>query len=163
GSGCRSTAAASASTSSAASSRRSCRGRGRRRGRGAGRRDPAAAAAPCPSCGRRGRRDTASHRRRPCGRLRYPLRVDGKRAIGVDVGGTKILAGLVADDGEVLRRYERATPQDSEAHVVAELEAAVAELLDDSVAALGFGVPAPIDQRRGLLFQPVNTRLANVP
>ncbi len=89
--------------------------------------------------------------------------MDGKRAIGVDVGGTKILAGLVADDGEVLRRHERATPQDSEAHVVAELEAAVAELLDDSVAALGFGVPAPIDQRRGLLFQPVNTRLANVP
>ena len=33
----------------------------------------AAAAAPSPSSGRRGRRDTASPRRRPCGGLRYPL------------------------------------------------------------------------------------------
>ena len=29
-------------------------------------------------------------------------------AIGVDLGGTKILAGVVTRDGEVLRRHERA-------------------------------------------------------
>ena len=66
-------------------------------------------------------------------------------AIGADLGGTKILAGVVARDGTVVRRHERPTPQDSQEHVLAELEAAVAELLDESVVAAGFGVPSPID------------------
>jgi glucokinase len=89
--------------------------------------------------------------------------VDGKRAIGVDVGGTKILAGVVSEDGEVHHRHERATPHDSQDHVLAELEAAVRALLDESVVALGFGAPAPTDQRRGILYQTVNTPLGNVP
>ena len=84
-------------------------------------------------------------------------------AIGVDLGGTKILAGVVARDGSVVRRHERPTPQDSQEHVVAELEAAVAELLDDSVAALGFGVPSPIDQARGVVVHCVNVHLQNAP
>ena len=58
------------------------------------------------------------------------MRVDGSHAIGVDLGGTKILAGVVARDGTVVRRHERATPQDSQVSVVRELEAAVSELLD---------------------------------
>ncbi len=84
-------------------------------------------------------------------------------AIGVDLGGTKILSGVVARDGSVVRRHERPTPQDSQEHVIAELEAAVAELLDDSVAALGFGVPSPIDQARGIVVQCVNVPLENAP
>ncbi len=89
--------------------------------------------------------------------------VQAGHAIGVDLGGTKILAGVVARDGSVVRRHERATPQDSQEHVVAELEAAVAELLDGSVAALGFGVPSPIDQERGVVVHCVNLPLENAP
>jgi len=85
--------------------------------------------------------------------------VTGKHAIGVDVGGTKILAGVVTSDGEVLRRHERQTPHDEQASVVRELEAAVAELLDDEVGAIGFGVPSPIDLRRGLVVECVNLPL----
>jgi glucokinase len=85
--------------------------------------------------------------------------VDGSHAIGVDLGGTKILAGVVARDGTVVRRQERATPQDSQASVVRELEAAVAELLDDEVAALGFGAPSPIDQITGVVVECVNLPL----
>src|SRR5215469_9855618 len=84
-------------------------------------------------------------------------------AIGVDLGGTKILAGVVARDGTVVRRHERATPQDSQEHVLAELEAAVAELLDDSVAAVGFGTPSPIDQEHGVVVRCVNLPLENAP
>ena len=87
----------------------------------------------------------------------------GQHAIGVDLGGTKILAGVVARDGSVVRRHERATPQDSQEHVLAELEAAVAELLDDSVCAVGFGAPSPIDQRRGVVVQCVNVPLVDAP
>jgi glucokinase len=83
-------------------------------------------------------------------------------AIGVDVGGTKILAGIVARDGTVKRRHERATPHDTQESVVAELEAAVAELMEDDVAAVGFGVPSPIDRRRGLVVQCVNLPLQDI-
>ena len=89
--------------------------------------------------------------------------MDGRHAIGVDLGGTKILAGVVDRDGSVVRRHERATPQDSQEHLVAELEAAVAELLDETVAAIGFGVPAPTDQRTGAVFGAVNTPLRGAP
>ncbi|HET9115454.1 MAG TPA: ROK family protein [Gaiellaceae bacterium] len=84
-------------------------------------------------------------------------------AIGVDLGGTKILAGVVARDGSVVRRHERSTPQDTQEHVVAELEAAVAELLDESVAAVGFGVPSPIDQEHGVVVRCVNVPLEHAP
>jgi glucokinase len=89
--------------------------------------------------------------------------VQAGHAIGVDLGGTKILAGVVARDGSVVRRHERATPQDSQEHVVAEMEAAVAELLDESVTAVGFGVPSPIDQARGVVVQCVNVPLVHAP
>ncbi len=89
--------------------------------------------------------------------------VQAGHAIGVDLGGTKILAGVVARDGSVVRRHERATPQDSQDHVLAELEAAVAELLDESVAALGFGAPSPIDQARGVVVRCPNLPLEDAP
>jgi glucokinase len=85
--------------------------------------------------------------------------VDGSHAIGVDLGGTKILAGVVARDGTIVRRHERPTPQDSQDSVVRELEAAVAELVDDEVAALGFGAPSPIDQVSGVVVECVNLPL----
>ena len=89
--------------------------------------------------------------------------VQASHAIGVDLGGTKILTGVVARDGSVVRRHERATPQDSQEHVLAELEAAVAELLDESVGAVGFGVPSPIDQAHGVVVRCVNVPLENAP
>jgi glucokinase len=84
-------------------------------------------------------------------------------AIGVDVGGTKILAGVVTREGEVVRRHERATPQDAQETVVRELEAAVSELMTPEVAAIGFGIPSPIDQRRGVVVQCVNLPLTDFP
>jgi glucokinase len=89
--------------------------------------------------------------------------VQAGHAIGLDLGGTKILTGVVARDGSVVRRHERLTPQDSQEHVLAELEAAVAELLDDSVVAIGCGVPSPIDQARGVVVRCVNLPLENAP
>lgn len=89
--------------------------------------------------------------------------MSAKQAIGVDLGGTKILAGVVTRDGEVVRRHERATPQDSQESVVRELEAAVTELLEDDIEAIGFGAPSPIDQRRGVVVECVNLPLTDFP
>jgi glucokinase len=71
------------------------------------------------------------------------------RALGVDVGGTKILAGVVDREGGVERREGRPTPQSSQEDLLAELDAVVERLLGDDVAALGFGLPSTIDQARG--------------
>jgi glucokinase len=85
--------------------------------------------------------------------------LDGKHVIGVDVGGTKILAGVVARDGQVARRREHPTPVTSQDELLAGLDAAVEELLGDDVVALGFGLPSPVDQRTGRAAQAVNIPL----
>ena len=51
--------------------------------------------------------------------------------IGVDVGGTKILAGLVARDGTIGRTVEVPTPTAGQAALLAELDAVVEGLLAD--------------------------------
>lgn len=83
--------------------------------------------------------------------------------IGVDAGGTKILAGLVGRGGSVLAQRERPTPVESQEALLAALEAAVEELLDGEVAALGFGIPSRIDQRTGVAVGSVNVPLAGFP
>jgi glucokinase len=85
--------------------------------------------------------------------------LDGKRVIGIDLGGTKILAGVVADDGRVEHRRETPTPTGSQDDLLAGLDAAVGELLSDEIAAIGFGIPSPIDQKRGRALQAVNIPL----
>lgn len=89
--------------------------------------------------------------------------MSASHAIGVDLGGTKILAGVVTRAGEILRRHERATPTDSQENVLRELEAAVSALIDDEVAAIGFGVPASIDEPTGVVVECVNVPFDDVP
>jgi glucokinase len=86
----------------------------------------------------------------------------GKRVIGVDLGGTKILAGIVDREGNVEQRREHATPTASQDQLLAGLDEAVEELLTDEIGALGFGIPSPIDQRSGRALQGVNIPLADI-
>jgi glucokinase len=88
--------------------------------------------------------------------------VSGQRAIGVDVGGTKILAGVVDRQGEVAGRVERPTPVASQTELLGALDAAVESLLEDDVAALGFGLPSTIDQRSGRAVSSVHIPLADL-
>ena len=81
------------------------------------------------------------------------------RVIGVDLGGTKILAGVVERDGTVINHRETPTPVTSQADLLAGLETAVRELMDDSIAAVGFGVPSRIDHATGR----VEGRSVNIP
>ena len=85
--------------------------------------------------------------------------MDGNRVIGVDLGGTKILAGVVDDRGQVERRREYPTPTASQDELLAGLDAAIEELLTEDIAALGFGLPSPIDQKAGRALQAVNIPL----
>jgi glucokinase len=85
-----------------------------------------------------------------------------QHVIGVDLGGTKILAGVVDRDGGVAHRRESPTPLGSQEELLRGLEAAVSDVLDDGVAAIGFGIPSTIDQRTGRAVTSVNIPLADL-
>jgi glucokinase len=84
------------------------------------------------------------------------------RAIGVDVGGTKIAAALLTRDGSIEGRVEQPTDVASEEALLSQLDAIVEEVRSGDVAALGFGIPSRIDQRRGRAVASVNVPLMNV-
>jgi glucokinase len=89
--------------------------------------------------------------------------VEVQHAIGVDLGGTKILVGVVASDGEVVRRHERATTLESQDALAAEIAAAIAEVMDDDVAAIGLGVPGPLNLTDGRTYDMVNLPFHDFP
>jgi glucokinase len=76
--------------------------------------------------------------------------------IGVDVGGTKILSGVVDREGTVLSRNKIESPGTSEEDVLAALDDAVGALVDDRVGAIGFGVPANLDRGTGRVLRATN-------
>jgi len=77
-------------------------------------------------------------------------------AIGIDIGGTKVKAGVVDEDGQVLESVLRDTPSTSPRQV----EEAIAEIVTDLrrrhyIVALGIGAAGFIDVSRStVLFSP---------
>ncbi len=75
---------------------------------------------------------------------------------GVDLGGTKITAGLGTADGKVVSQRTITTPAEAGPDaVLGAIESLVRELVDpaetaDSIAALGVGVPGLVDVTRGI-------------
>ncbi len=63
------------------------------------------------------------------------------------MGGTKIRSGLVDREGSVRERYEALSPGTREEDLLLALDDAVEAVLDDTVGAIGFGVPATLDRR----------------
>src|SRR3954471_390858 len=97
-------------------------------------------------------------------RALYIVRPMGdERVIGVDVGGTKILAGVLDRTGAVEGSVVHPTPLQGEERVLDALASRVLELLDERVLAVGFGIPSQIDQRTGRLGKSVNIPLSDVP
>jgi glucokinase len=82
-------------------------------------------------------------------------------AIGVDVGGTKVAAGVVDEDGRIIAKLKRSTPAASPARTELAIADAVTELLaHDQVAgrrvgAIGLGAAGFVDSARAtMLFAP---------
>src|SRR6266542_2057725 len=76
--------------------------------------------------------------------------------IGVDIGGTKVAAGVVDEEGEILTRLRRDTPAADSAAVVEVIIALVTELAESyNVEAVGLGAPGFVDAGRAtVLFTP---------
>ena len=83
-------------------------------------------------------------------------------AIGVDVGGTKIAAGVVDRRGRILHRDERPTETDSQEELLELLGEIVESLMQDGVGAVGFGLPSTIDQRSGRIVSSVHVPLGDL-
>jgi len=77
-------------------------------------------------------------------------------AIGVDVGGTKVAAGVVDSGGRILAKLKRSTPAASPALTENAIADVVTELLaDHDVEAIGLGAAGFVDRDRAtMLFAP---------
>jgi glucokinase len=87
---------------------------------------------------------------------------DPKRVIGVDVGGTKVLAAIVDEAGNVGKQVERPTELASQDGLIDQFVEIVDELRDDSIAAVGLGLPSRLNSHAGYVEASVNIPLANV-
>jgi glucokinase len=89
----------------------------------------------------------------------------GRRTIGVDMGGSKLLAGAVDSALFVHRRAQRTlTGLDQAALLDVAVDAVeeVRESVGGDIAAVGFGIPSLIDQRTGIAVIAINLALADI-
>jgi len=84
-------------------------------------------------------------------------------AVGIDLGGTKVHAGLVTGTGRVLGEQRVPTEADKPADAILDnICAAVRGALEragvtiDEVAGVGLGSPAPLDMERGIVLNTGN-------
>jgi glucokinase len=89
--------------------------------------------------------------------------MSAKRVIGVDIGGTKVLAGIVDEHGQVHETIERPTVTTSQTALLESLAEQVLSLPQDGIEAVGFGIPTRIDHGRGVALGSVNIPLRDVP
>lgn len=82
---------------------------------------------------------------------------DPRCILGLDIGGTKILAGLAGLDGSLILKQERATRHEDGVTLVDQIAEIAGAMLaqtgrsPESLVAVALGVPAAVDPRSGLL------------
>jgi glucokinase len=88
---------------------------------------------------------------------------DSGEAIGIDVGGTKILAVRVGREGAVRGRAELVTPAEDETATLAAMVEAAKGLLTTDVLAVGVGAAGMVDVAEGILRFAPNLAWRNLP
>lgn len=91
-----------------------------------------------------------------------------RRVIGIDLGGTKLAAGVVSGDLTVHHRIQRPSAGVSQEDLLKLIVDVVQELRAENgdevpVEAVGLGIPSLIDQKTGTAVVSVNLPIANVP
>ncbi len=88
-----------------------------------------------------------------------------RRVIGVDMGGTKLLAGAVDRELRVQHRAQRQVLGLDQPTLLNTVQAAVEEVADQiegEVEGVGVGIPSLIDRKRGMSVRSVHLPLENV-
>lgn len=91
--------------------------------------------------------------------------MSGRRVIGVDAGGTKLLGGVVDEDLAVHHRVRCLWRGGDRDEVLETIAAAVEEAraVAPDVEAVGFGIPSLVDTARGASLSSVHLPLGDVP
>jgi glucokinase len=91
--------------------------------------------------------------------------VRARETIGVDLGGTKMLVGVVDSDRKVTYEGRESSTGMSEERLVEDLARELQEAKDarPDVVAAGLGIPATIDHDRGVAIHAVNLTITDVP
>ncbi len=87
-------------------------------------------------------------------------------SIGVDIGGTKILAGTVTEAGEIVSTARRPTPRHDANDVLDLVSEVVNELVagtDEPLEGVGLGVAGLVDAERSRVYFAPNLRWSQVP
>jgi glucokinase len=90
-------------------------------------------------------------------------------AVGIDLGGTNIVVGTVAEDGSELHGLvsEPTLPEQGSDAVVARIvklaRSSLAHAGDRAVSGVGIGSPGPLDTKRGLVLLTPNLGWTNFP
>jgi glucokinase len=90
----------------------------------------------------------------------------GRRVIGVDLGGTKLLAGVVDEEHEVHHRAFRLGRGGSAKEVIDHLVEVIDEVREAAggdIDVVGLGIPALVDQQRGVAQASNHLPLVDVP
>ena len=87
------------------------------------------------------------------------VKVSMAPVMGIDLGGTKVLAGVVGPDNTILSRSKRSTPAKDGAEAILSViveciheAAAAAGVAIDQLAGIGVGTPGPLDVERGVIL-----------
>jgi glucokinase len=88
-----------------------------------------------------------------------------RRVIGLDLGGTKLLAGVVDEVMDVHKRVHRTVLGLSQGDLIDAIADAIGEarLEEPDAEAVGLGVPCLMDQRRGVAVIAPNLPIADLP
>ena len=76
--------------------------------------------------------------------------------LGIDLGGTNIRGGLVTENTLTSIHSQRVTSNGSIEQVLQEFFAVTDKLFDDSIKAIGIGVPGLVDTDKGIVYDVVN-------
>lgn len=74
--------------------------------------------------------------------------------LGIDVGGTKIAAALVGDDGSVHRKTRQPIDQSSDRSAIEQLRHVIVGFAGDVLEGIGVGVPGIADQENKTVWAP---------
>jgi len=85
----------------------------------------------------------------------------GRLFLGVDIGGTKVAAGLVNDRGEILQQVRKPMVANTTAEagleaVAGAVDAIMTAIGGDPVCGIGICAPGPLDPRTGVVLNPPN-------
>ena len=75
--------------------------------------------------------------------------------IGVDLGGTNIRAGIIANGSIIVQRHISLKSKDSLPETLTQLIELIAPLIQPDIKGIGIGVPSVVDIDKGIVYNVV--------